>query len=103
MGKKLSQIEEAILEMAADMREGGLIAQDTYEQITMRHLGPDARQAPAPLTAREIRKLRDSAHMSQAVFAQHLNRSTGQLFKLEREAEQASRTTLALLTVIQRK
>jgi putative transcriptional regulator len=75
----------------------------TYEQITMRHLGPEVRRAPQPLTAEDIRALRRCAHMSQAVFAHHLNMSPGQLSKLERGAERPTGTTLALLSVIQRK
>lgn len=103
MAKKPRRLTTEILEMAEDMRKGGLMDQGTYEQITLRHLGPEARQAPQPLTSEEIRALRERAHMSQAVFARHLNMSPGQLSKLERGAERPTGTTLALLGVIQRK
>lgn len=103
MAKKMSRLMEAMLETAEDMRSGGLISQERFEQITLRHLGPEERQAPRPLTAEEIRALREGAHMSQAVFARHLNMSAGQLSKLERGAESPKGTTLALLSAIQRK
>lgn len=103
MGKKLIRMEKAILETAEDFRRGGLMDEGTYKQITLRHLGPEARQPPRPLTAEEIRALREQAHMSQAVFARHLNMSAGQLSKLERGAERPTGTTLALLRVIQRR
>ena len=87
MARKLSRMEQAIIETAEDMHVRGVIKPETCEQITLRHLGPEARQAPQPLTAEEIRASRERAHMSQAVFVRHLNMSSGQLSKLERGAE----------------
>jgi putative transcriptional regulator len=89
--------------MADDMRRGGLMDEETHQQITMRHLGPEARKGPPPLSPDDIRVLRERAHMSQAVFAMHLNMSPGQLSKLERGTEQAAGPTLVLLSAIKRK
>jgi putative transcriptional regulator len=88
--------------MADDMRRGGLMDEETHQQITMRHLGEEERHGPPPLSPDEIRELREQAHMSQAVFALHLNMSPGQLSKLERGTERAAGPTLALLSAIKR-
>ena len=93
----------AMLETAADMREGGLITQETLDKITLRQIPPEDRQGLEPLVPEEIRALREGAHMSQAVFARHLNMSPGQLSKLERGTQRPTGPTLALLTVIRRK
>ena len=77
--------------------------QKAYEKITMRHLGPEARQAPPELSPEDIRSLREGAHMSQAVFAQHLRMSTAHLSKLERGLRRPRGPALALLAAIQRK
>ena len=41
----------------------------------------------APLSGEEIRALREQAHMSQAVFARHLNLTVGYISQLERGAK----------------
>ena len=52
--KKLSRLEEALLETAGDMRRVGIMSDDSYRKILVRHLGPDA-----PNTSRK--KIRKSA------------------------------------------
>lgn len=99
--KRLSRMDEAILETAEDFRKGGLIDQDTYEKITMRHLGPEARQAPLPMTAGEIRALREREHMSQATFAHRLNLTPSYVSQLERGIRRPGGTTIVLLNTIQ--
>jgi putative transcriptional regulator len=42
MAKTLSTLTEALLETADDMHSVGLMGDDTYRKITVRHLGPDA-------------------------------------------------------------
>jgi putative transcriptional regulator len=101
--KKLSELAKAILETAGDMREGGLMDDAAYEKITMRHLGEKARAPAVPLTGQEIRALREQAHMSQAVFAHHLNLTVQHLSKLERGATRSSGPAIVLLNVIRRK
>jgi DNA-binding transcriptional regulator YiaG len=54
-----------------------------------------------PISAAQIRTLRERARMSQAVFARHLNLTVGYVSQLER-GKQPTGATLALLHVIRR-
>ena len=47
--------------------------------------------------------MRERAHMSQAVFARHLNVTTGYVSQLERGTKRPAGAALALLNVIRRK
>ncbi|MGO9172433.1 MAG: helix-turn-helix domain-containing protein [Rhodomicrobium sp.] len=105
MRKKIkgnARLDEALLEMAQDMR-GTLLTEETAGKITMRILGQKAPPKPAPLAAGEIREIREKAHMSQAVFARLLNVTTSYLSQLERGVKQPAGPALALLHVIKRK
>ena len=73
MAKTLSTLTEALLETADDMHSVGLMGDDTYRKITVRHLGPDAPPTAAPITPDEIRGVREEAHLSQAALAKYLN------------------------------
>jgi putative transcriptional regulator len=95
--KKPSRLARTLLETAGDMRKAA------HEKITARHLGPAAAPKLVPMTGARIRKLRESANMSQAVFARHLNVTVGYVSQLERGAKQPSGAALALLNVIHRK
>ena len=75
----------------------------THEKITLRHLGDKADAMAEPITGEEIRKLRERAHLSQAVFARYLNLTVGYVSQLERGAKRPSGPALALLNVIRRK
>ena len=98
-----SRLMAEMTELANDMRVNGTMDQAMFEKITMRELGP-AEVAPlAPLSAEDVRAIRERARMSQAVFAKHLNLTVGYLSQLERGAKRATGSTLALLTVIRRK
>jgi putative transcriptional regulator len=92
-----------LLESAKDMRAIGVMDDATYEKITLRHLGADKAPTAAPITADDIRALRERAHMSQAVFARHLNLTAGYVSQLERGAKHPTGAALALLNVIKRK
>jgi len=63
VAKKHDRLTSEILEMAEDMRKGGLMDQGTYEQITMRHLEPEARQVPQPLTSLRIHQTANGEHL----------------------------------------
>ena len=93
-----SRIDEALLELAYD----GLLSKKTANKITMRILG-GARTKPVVLSAAEIRQLRDTANISQAVLAGLLNVTTGYVAQLERGAKRPTGAALALLHVIKRK
>jgi len=89
--------------MAGDQLRSGLIGTATHEKITVRLLGPQALSTARPISGEEIRSLRESAKLSQAVFARYLNLTTGYISQLERGAKQPKGPALALLNVIRRK
>jgi putative transcriptional regulator len=100
--RRNARLDAELLEMAQDMR-GTLLSAATADKITMRVLGDRAPARPGPLKADEIRRLREKAGMSQAVFARYLNLTAGYLSQLERGAKQPTGAALALLHVIRRK
>jgi putative transcriptional regulator len=55
-----------------------------------------------PISAEEIRSLREQAHLSQAVFARCLNLTADYISKLERGAKRPTGPALVLLNVIRR-
>ena len=103
MKKKPSRLTTALLETAKDMHSVGIIAKPAYAKITKRHLGLDVLAAAQPLSAKDIRALRERSKMSQAVFAHYLNVTAGYVSQLERGAKHPTGAALALLNVIQRK
>jgi len=103
MAKKLSDLTKALLETAEDMHSAGLMSTDTYQKITVRHLGPDAPPTATPISAEEIRNVRERAHLSQAAFARYLNLTAGYISQLERGTKQAKGPALAVLNIIRRK
>lgn len=103
MTKQTSRLAEALIETADDMRRLDIIDATTQKKITVRHLGKQALVAAEPITGEEIRKLREQAHLSQAVFARYLNLTVGYVSQLERGTKQPKGPALALLNVIRRK
>jgi putative transcriptional regulator len=103
MAKKPSPMTEAILETATDLHDLGIMSDEDYKIITLRHLGEQVVPAEAPISGEEIRSLRESAHMSQAVFARHLNLTAGYVSQIERGTKQPNGPALALLNVMKRK
>ena len=101
MAKKVSRLTRELLATAKDMREAGVMSQQTYKKITLRHL-KDAPKVP-PVTGPQIRSIRVRAKLSQGVFARYLNVSTGYLSQLERGVKAPTGAALALLDVIKRK
>ncbi len=102
--KTNERLTQELLEMADGMHASGVMDTQSYEKITLRHLGEAAKTPTTkPLAPEEIRALRERARMSQAVFARHLNLTVGYVSQLERGARQASGPALVLLDVIRRK
>jgi putative transcriptional regulator len=101
--KKLSRMAKAIMETADDLRRAGIMDAETHAKITMRHLGDKATTLSEPISGDDIRKLREDAHLSQAVFARYLNLTTGYVSQLERGAKRPTGPALVLLNVIRRK
>lgn len=98
---KKTRLTRALLETANDMRRAGILPKSAHEKITKRHLGTGA--VLCGLSTSEIKNLRHRSKMSQAVFAHHLNVTTGYISQLERGAKRPTGSTLALLNVIRRK
>lgn len=101
--KKLSPLTEALLETAGDLHELGIMGDADFGKITMRHLGKDPSPTARPISPEDVRALRLKARMSQAVFALHLNVTTGYVSQLERGTKRPTGAALALLNVIRRK
>ena len=100
--KKISPLNEAILELVEDLR-GGAIKDETAAKITLRILGASKNIKLRVLPPDEIRAIREASNMSQAVFARLLNVTTGYVSQLERGAKHPTGPALALLNVIKRK
>ncbi len=101
--KEPSRLTKALLETAYDMRRVGVIDALTHAKLTLRHLGNKANVVTEPISGPEIRKLREDAHLSQAVFARYLNLTVGYVSQLERGAKRPSGPALVLLNIIRRK
>jgi putative transcriptional regulator len=101
--KEPSRLTKALLETADDMRRAGVIDALTHAKVTLRHLGNKADVVTEPISGPEIRKLREDAHLSQAVFARYLNLTVGYVSQLERGVKRPSGPALVLLNVIRRK
>jgi len=103
MTKKNNRVVEMILETSGDMHRLGLLDDNEYHKITVRHLGAQELPTAKPISAAEIRSLRERAKLSQAAFARYLNLTSGYVSQLERGAKQPKGPALALLNVIRRK
>jgi len=100
---KPNRMVRALLETADGMRRIGIMDDMTHAKITLRHLGGEADVMTEPISGEDIRKLREKAHMSQAVFARYLNLTVGYVSQLERGAKRPTGPALVLLNVIRRK
>ncbi len=103
MEKTNSRLVEAILESSSDLHRLGIMNDEEYRKITVRHLGVEPLPTAQPIQGEEIRGLRERANMSQAAFARTLNLSVGYISQLERGTKQPKGPALALLNVIRRK
>ncbi len=103
MTKKNSRMVEAILETAGDLHRLGMLKDEEYRQITVRHLGQKPLPSAKPIRAKEIQKMRENANLSQAAFARYLNLTPGYISQLERGTKHPKGPALALLNVIRRK
>jgi putative transcriptional regulator len=85
------------------MHRIGLLDRAAYDKITLRHLGPKGAPQVGSITPAQIRAMRASARMSQAVFARYLNLTVGYVSQLERGTKRPTGAALALLNIIKRK
>ena len=100
---KPSRMVRAMLETADDMRRAGIMDEMTHAKITLLHLGNRTDLVTEPISGEDIRRLREKAHMSQAVFARYLNLTVGYVSQLERGAKRPTGPALVLLNLIRRK
>ncbi|ARP92939.1 helix-turn-helix domain-containing protein [Bordetella genomosp. 13] len=103
MTTKRSRLGDELVEMADAQRRLGIMDTVTHEKITARHLGSTVLPTAEPITAEQVREVREKARLSQAALARYLNMTTGYVSQLERGATQAKGPALALLNVIRRK
>ena len=101
--KKPSRMDKALAEMVEDQYRAGIMDAQTFEKLTVRHLGVKPALTAEPITPEQIRETRERGHLSQAVFARYLNVTTGFVSQLERGTKTAKGPVLALLNVIRHK
>jgi len=100
--KTKDRMREEMLGAADGLHSLGIMDDATHEKITRRHLGNAPVPTTAPISGKEIRQVREDAHLSQAVFARYLNVSPGYVSQLERGTKMPTGAALALLNVIRR-
>jgi putative transcriptional regulator len=88
---------EAIHTSAAALARIGAI-----DKATMREFDLSCLTVPGPISPRQIKKLRESQHVSQPVFARYLNTSESTIEKWETGAKKPSGMALKLLSVVQK-
>jgi putative transcriptional regulator len=93
----LSPITAAIHETAEGLASAGLM-----DKRTMRAFDEACLTPVRPLTPEEIRALRQREGASQAVFARHLNGTTGLISQWERGEKHPQGASLKLLTLVAR-
>jgi putative transcriptional regulator len=92
-----SEAFEAIHSAVSGMRRAG-----TIDKATMRGFDEACLAAPAEFAPQDIKALREGVHMSQPVFARHLNTSESTVQKWESGAKRPSGLALKLLTVVRK-
>ena len=101
--RKLTRMQEALLETTRDMAALGISSQEHLEKVTLRLLGRQSLPAPVTLSPAEVKAARAKANVSQAVLATFLGVTVGYLSRLERGEARPSTPVARLLDVIRRK
>jgi len=96
-------LTKALLETTEGMHRVGMVSDETYHKITIRHLESRVPLTAMPISPAEIRNVRERAHLSQAALGKYLNLTAGYVSQLERGIKQAKGPGLALLNVIRHK
>ena len=92
------ELAGAIHEMATGIYEAGLMPKSTMREIEELCLTPAEKLSPD-----EIKAIREEALVSQAVFARHLNVTTGIVSQWERGEKSPGGSSLKLLTLVKTK
>lgn len=98
MRKARSPIIEAVRDTAK-----GLDRASVFDQVTLRELNPLRLPPVEPLQPAEIKRIREGAHVSQAVFARLLNTSLSTVQKWEIGQKRPAGTALKLLHLVQKR
>ena len=96
--KHRNDVLAAIHETATDLHRAGVMDKRTMRKFDVLCLTP-----VRPLTPTEIRKLRERERVSQAVFASHLNVTTGLVSQWERGEKKPQGASLKLLSLVREK
>ena len=88
---------EAIHSSASAMYKVGAI-----DKATMREFDVSCLSVPPPIKPHQIKRIRESQHVSQPVFARYLNTSESTVEKWETGAKRPSGMALKLLTIVQK-
>lgn len=98
MSKMSSPIIEAVRDTAKGSRKVG-----SADQVTLREFDPLWLPPVEPLEPAEIKRIRESSHVSQAVFARLLNTSLSTVQKWEIGQKKPAGTALKLLRLVQKR
>jgi putative transcriptional regulator len=97
MAKKRSKILDAVHETAKGLHSAGAI-----DQVTMREFDQACLSPVPPLRPADIRRIRERAHVSQAVFAAVLNTSVSTVQKWEIGQKRPTGAALKLLHLVEK-
>jgi putative transcriptional regulator len=98
MRKTRSRVIGAVRDKAKGLHKAGASV-----QVTLRELDPLWIPSVEPLEPAEIKRIRERAHVSQAVFARLLNTSLSTVQKWEIGQKRPAGTALKLLHLVQRR
>ena len=80
----------------------GLHRAGTIDKATMREFDVSCLAAPSAIPPKEIKRIREGAHVSQPVFARYLNTSESTVQKWEAGTKRPSGMALKLLAVVEK-
>lgn len=98
MRKTRSPILDAVHVTAKGLHEAGVM-----DRITLREFDQLCVPPVTPLEPEEIKRIREAAHVSQAVFARLLNTSLSTVQKWEIGQKRPTGTALKLLRLVQKR
>jgi len=98
----MSKIRSPIVGALPDTVDG-LHKAGALDRFTLRELDPMSLPSVKPLEPAEIKRIRESAHVSQAVFALLLNTSVSTVQKWEIGQKKPGGTALKLLHLVQKR
>ncbi len=98
MRKTKSHILQAVHETAMGLHKAGVM-----DQVTLRDFDRLCLPPIEPLEPEQIKKIRESSHVSQAVFARLLNTSLSTVQKWEIGQKKPAGTALKLLHLVQQR